>query len=271
MPRPIPARAAFRRLVLVAVLAALVVTGVGPVSNPAPVSAGTAETIEAKLLTWINDARTRNGLQPLRLLPGLVDLAGDRASTVASTGRLAHPSCLSCLITDRGIQWYMNGEILAYTTYPFGDQAAQSLFNSWKGSSFHWSILMSARFNYIGLGVVYRSSNKATYAAGVLTESRDYTRPWARMGAASRKATSATWTWSGADTRLQTHTSGFKNFDVQYRVGTGTWSTIRTGTTSTSLSKTGLAGGRYYGVRVRARDNKGYVSGWTAELRVWVP
>lgn len=271
MPRSIRARFALRRLVVAAALTAGLATAVGPLANPAPVSAGTAETIEAKLLTWINDSRAGKGLLPLRPLPGLVALADDRAATVASTGRLAHLSCLGCVLSDRGVQWYSNGEVLAYTTYPFGDQAAQSLFNSWKSSPFHWSILMSAKFNYIGLGVVYRSSNHTTFAAGVLTESRDYTAPWARMGGASRKGTTATWSWSGSDTRLQTHTSGFRNFDVQFRSGTGTWATIRTATTSTSLSKSGLAGGRYYGVRVRSRDNKGYVSGWTAELRVWVP
>ena len=271
MPRSIPARLTLGRLVLLAALGAVVATGLGPLASPAPVHASTADTMEAKLLSWINDARARRGLLPLRPLRGLVDLAGDRAASMASSGKMEHASCLSCLLNNRGIQWYMNGEVIAWTSYPWGDQAAQSIFNGWKGSSYHWSLLMSSRTNYIGLGVAYRSSNRTTYAAGVLTESRDYTGPWARMGSGSRKGTSATWSWNGADTRLQTHTAGFKNFDVQFRVGTGTWTTIRSGTTSTSLSRSGLAGGRYYGVRVRSRDNRGYVSGWTAELRVWVP
>ena len=79
------------------------------------------------------------------------------------------------------------------------------------------------------------------------------------------------WSGTGADTRLQTHTAGLKNFDVQYRVGSGTWTTIRTGTTAKSLSLGSRAHGHYYGLRVRARDNLGYLSAWSAEMRIWVP
>jgi hypothetical protein len=91
------------------------------------------------------------------------------------------------------------------------------------------------------------------------------------MGSSSRSGTTVSWAWSGADTKLQTHTSGLKNFDVQYRVGSGTWTTIRSGTTAKSLMLTGRAHGHWYGLRVRARDNLGYLSSYSAELRVWVP
>jgi uncharacterized protein YkwD len=271
MARPRPTAGALLRLVLCASLAAVFVTGAGPVAHPAPVAASTASTMEADLLRWINEARVRKGLVPLRLLAPLVDLAGDRASYMASKNVLKHPSCLGCLLTNRGIQWYAAGEVIASTSYPWGSQAATSIFNMWKRSSGHWAILMSSRFNYIGLGVAYRSSNRTTFAAGVLTESVDQTKPWGKVVDASRKSSTVTWDWTGADTRLQTHTSGLRNFDVQYRVDGGTWTTIRTGTTAKSLSLSGRAGGHYYGLRVRARDNRGYVSSYSAELRIWVP
>jgi hypothetical protein len=130
---------------------------------------------------------------------------------------------------------------------------------------------MSGKFNYIGVGIAYRSTNGTTWGSVVLTESLDHTVPWAKMTGRSYVGTSVYFAWSGGDTTLQTHTAGLKNFDVQYRVDSGTWSVIRTGTTARSLSLTGRAHGHWYGLRVRARDNRGYVSGYSAELRVWVP
>jgi hypothetical protein len=105
----------------------------------------------------------------------------------------------------------------------------------------------------------------------VLSESKDRTKPWAKISGSSRSGSTVTWQWRGADMKLQTHTSGLDGFDVQYRVGSGTWSTIRSDTTATSLSLSGRAGGRYYGLRIRARDHRGNVSAYSAEVRIWVP
>jgi uncharacterized protein YkwD len=265
-PRP-----TLRRIVLIAALGAVIATSIGSATRPAPVQASTATTMQSELLGWINHARASRGLTPLRLLGSLVSLAEDRAASMARTGTLSHPSCLGCTFTGRGIQWYTCGEDIAETWYPWGDQAALSIFNSWKSSSGHWAILMSTRYNYIGIGVAYRSGNGATFAAADLTESVDQTRPWAKLGNVSRSGSTVTWTWSGNDVRLQTHTAGLKNYDVQYRVDSGSWITIRSGTTATSLSLSGRAGGHYYGLRLRDRDNKGYLSSFTPELRIWVP
>ncbi len=265
-PRP-----ALRRLVLVAAIAAIVGTGVGPAAHPSPARAATASSIETQLLGWVNDARVKRGLVPLKLHPGLVNLAGDHATHMASTNVLAFPSCLTCALDAYGVQRYNYGAVISYTTWPWGDEAAQSIFNGWKASTSHWAKFMSSTFNYIGIGIAYRSSNHSTWDAAVLTESRDRTSPWARMSGGSHSGTTVSWSWTGADTRLQTHTSGLKNFDVQYRVDGGSWSTIRSGTTAKSLSLGSRAHGHYYGLRVRSRDYRGYVSHYTAEIRVWVP
>jgi uncharacterized protein YkwD len=259
------------RLALIASLTAVVAVGIGPATHPAPVRAATADTMESELLGWVNSARAGRGLLPLRLLPSLVTFAGDRAATMASAGVMAHPSCFGCLLNDRSIPWYTCGEDIALTTYPWGDQAALSIFNGWKGSSGHWAILMSSTFNYIGFGVAYRSSNHTTYAAADLTESIDQTSPWARMVTDSHSGTTVSWTWTGGDTKLQTHTSWLKNYDVQYQVDNGSWVTIRSGTTAKSLSLTSRAHGHYYSLRIRSRDYRGYVSSYTTALRIWLP
>jgi len=270
MERMRPRGRALRQLLAIAVLAAAVTTGIGPIAHPGAVSASTADDMEAQLLTLINNARSSKGLTPLRKWSKLADMAGAHSASMAKNRTLAHTSCLSCTFNSYGIQWYSIGEVLASSSYPWGSQAAQTIFDAWKGSSTHWSILMSNKFNYIGLGVAL-SSNGRTYATGEVSESVDHSLPWAKMKSSSRAGSTAYWYWSGADTKLQTHTAGLKNFDVQYRVESGTWSTIRSGTTATSLSLGSRAGGHYYGLRVRARDNRGYVSAWSAEMRVWVP
>jgi uncharacterized protein YkwD len=161
-------RSARTRLALVLAFAFLALS-LGPLVNPAPVQAGVASTMEADLLRWVNSARTKQGIPALKLRRGLVDLAGDRARKLASTAELVHPKCLSCKLKKRGISFKTCSEVIAYTTYPWGDQAAESIFKGWKGSKAHWDILMSRNYTSIGFGVAYRSSNRSTWAAGVLT------------------------------------------------------------------------------------------------------
>jgi uncharacterized protein YkwD len=266
-----PRRPAMARFVFAAVLAACLFTGVGPLAHPSPVAASTATTMESTIVSLVNAERSKRGLVPLRYHSQLNDLAGDRAAYMASINALQHISCLSCTFNARGIQWYGAAENIAWTSYPWGDRAAHNIFDAWKASPSHWALLMSSTSNYMGVGVAYRSSNGRTYASAVLSESRDRTKPWAKMVGSSRSGTTVAWSWTGADIGLQTHTAGLKSFDVQYRVGSGTWTTIRSGTTARSLSLGSRAHGHWYGLRVRARDNLGYLSTYTAEVRIWVP
>jgi uncharacterized protein YkwD len=256
------------RGLLAAALLALAVSGVGPLAHPAPVSAGTAETMEATLLSLVNGERAKRSLRPLRLHSGLVALTQDRADSMASTGAMKHPSCLGCLLQARNIQYYGVAEVIAATTYKWGDEAARSIFNGWKGSPAHWAILMSSKYNYVGFGVALRTSNGTTFAAGITSESNDRTGGWVRITGASRSGSTVSWSWTGGDIALQTHTAWLKNFDVQYRVDGGTWSTIRSGTTGKSLSLTSRAGGHCYSIRVRSRDNRWNLSAYTAESRI---
>jgi uncharacterized protein YkwD len=155
-------------LVLAAFIAAFAALAVGPVAHPEPVSAGTAANMESKILGWINDARDNRGLRPLRVTDKLRDLAGDRASTLARTGDLDHPECLSCLLRNRGISFDRCAEAIGMTTYPWGHDAARSLFTAWRGSPGHWDILMSRNLKRIGIGVAYRNSGNSTWGAAVL-------------------------------------------------------------------------------------------------------
>jgi uncharacterized protein YkwD len=268
----LPRRSIIAKLLAVATLAACVATAVGPMSHPTVAAASTAGSMESQILKLVNAERAKRGLVGLRLYSSLVSLAHDRAAALASTGVLAHPSCLACTVNARGdIQWMGVGEVIAYSTWPWGSEAARTVVDGWKGSPPHWTLLMSRDYNYAGFGVAYRSANGATFAAGILSESNDRTRPSAKSGSASLSGTTVSWTWSGADPKLQTHTTGVRSFDVQYRVDGGAWKTIQRATSARSLSLSDRAGGHWYGMRVRARDGQGNLSSYTAEKRVWVP
>jgi uncharacterized protein YkwD len=160
-PRP-----AHTSILLVAALVAFLGFAAGPASHPAPVSASTATYMENLIVGWINNARSARGVAPLRVGPLLTDLAGDRAASSARNRSLNHPSCLGCVFHSYGISWSACGEVLAWTSYPWGYQAAKSLFNGWKGSPSHWNILMSPNFKRIGIGVAYRSADHTTWGAG---------------------------------------------------------------------------------------------------------
>lgn len=271
-PRLAP-RFAPRALLLAVVFGVLLTTGLGPVGRATNVSAGTAETMENEVFTWINNARVAKGLVPLVLHYQLIDLAGDRAATMAYYNTLSHTiaGCLPCQLTSRNIQHYSDGEAIGWSSWPWGDQAALSLFNAWKASSSHWNLLMSATYNYVGIGMAYNATHKITYSSIVLTEAIDQSRPWSKMTSGKLTGTALAWTWTGADTPLQTHTAGLKNFDLQYRIDSGSWVTIWSGATVTSLTVYGRPHGHWYGLRVLARDNRGIVSFYTAESRIWLP
>jgi len=252
-----------------ALIAALAVTAFA-----APASAATsASTAEAMIIGWVNTARTNAGLVPFRRDADLAYIAGVRASRMASANTMSHTvgGNLSNQLAYRDVQWYAYGETIGWSSATWTVEAARSIFNGWMNSAPHRALLMSTRFNYIGLGLAYRSSNARTFGSAVMTESRDHTSAIARMTGAQRSGDDLRWTWSGYDPRLQTHMAGLRDFDVQYRIGSGTWRTIRDNTTATSILLRDRVHGRSYAIRVRATDRRGNVGRWTAESRIWVP
>jgi uncharacterized protein YkwD len=163
-----PQRLAHPSLLLAAAFLALLALAVGPAAHPAPASASTATTMEAQIVSWINSARQNRGVPALRVGSKLTDLAGSRATTLARTTVLVHPSCLGCMYNNWDISWSACGEAIAMTTYPWGYQAARSIFLGWKNSPGHWSLLMSRSYKRIGIGVAYRSSNHSTWSSADL-------------------------------------------------------------------------------------------------------
>ena len=262
------------RRLLPRALGAALITALAVTAFAAPASAATsASTAEAMIIGWVNTDRAAAGLAPLRGDSDLAYIAGIRASRMASSNTMSHTvgGNLGSQLAYRDVQWYRYGETIAWTSYAWTVDAARALYRSWMNSAPHRALLMSTRFNYIGVGLAYRSSNGRTFGSAVMTESLDHTRAVARIKTKSRSGDDVSWTWNGYDPRLQTHTAGLRDFDVQYRIGYGAWQTIYDNTTSKSLVLRDRAHGQSYAIRVRATDRRGNVGPWTIEQRVWVP
>jgi uncharacterized protein YkwD len=251
-----------------ALVAALAIAAFAPTT-----SAATTSATESLVISWINSERTARGLRPLRLYSDLAAIAGVRASRMASANVMSHTigGNLSSQLSAYGVRWYRYGENVGWSTASWPESSARSIFNAWMGSSGHRALILSSRFNYVGVGLAYRSSNRKTFSSAVFSESPDHTRPVARTASASRSGDDVRWTWTGYDVRLQTHTAGLRDFDVQYRVNYGTWYLIRDNTNSYALTLTDRPRGRSYAIRVRGTDQRGNVGAWSSERRVWVP
>jgi hypothetical protein len=254
---------------LAAIVALLLLFAVAP----APTGAATTNDYEHQLLGLINQARVANGLLPLAGSASLWSLAGTRADRMASRNVLSHTVAgdLRSQIGSKRIPYYGFGEDIGFTPAARGSAAVADLFRMWKASPQHWQLMMSSNYNYVGIGLSYRSGDRRTFGSIVFTESRDLTGSRARIMSAQHIGPSVVWTWQGWDPRLQSHTAGLNDFDVQRRNDNGPWFTALRSTSLTSYVKVRAARGHTYSLRVRARDNMGNVGPWTSEIRISVP
>jgi uncharacterized protein YkwD len=253
------------------VLAATAVAGL-PARTVAATSS-TASAMEALILSSLNTDRKAAGLVPLRNWGTLASMANDRAQRMADAGTLSHAVAggdIGKALTSRGITWFGYGETIAASSYTWGTQAAMNVYTMWKESAVHHEIMFSDRSNYVGIGVV-KDRKGHTWVSAIFVEALDHTAPVAKAGTLTAAGDDITFTWSGYDRRLQTHTAGLRSFDVRYRVDGGTWRTIRNDVTYTSLTLRDRHPGHWYSLRVQAADRRGTLSTWTTTLKIWVP
>jgi uncharacterized protein YkwD len=247
--------------------------GSSPSANTNPPNSPSSGTVETYIRTWLNHDRSIRGLRSLRVDVNLAAIATKRAGTLASLGLLSHSASgnLSSQLNAAGVRWYGWGEDIGWSSYSWGRDVALSLYTMWKRSPGHWTLMMSSRYNYIGIGLGYRWPDGATYASIVFAEMPDHSAPAGRMTAAGRSGTSVWFRYTGVDSILQSHTAGVRDYDLEYRVDGGSWAIIRTHRTAVSLTLSSRVRGHTYYVAVRARDRAGNVGSWSKPLRVSVP
>jgi uncharacterized protein YkwD len=223
---------------------------------------------ESGALTLINKERSERGLVPLRLDSRLASIAGARASYMASTGVMSHTEKNGDNVFDRiedaNIAWYGAGEIIAWNNAGDLQYSAAYAVQAWMNSSGHKAIIVSKDYNYVAFGLAVTSGGKRFWA-GVFMKGPDRTGAWTKISTVSKTAVSSTKTavtikWSGADTKLQVLTAGFRYFNAERRRDGGAWSSFGY-TTGTALKQT-WDQGHTYEFRIRARDKSGNWGGW---------
>ena len=249
-------------------LAVLAVTFAPPATR-----ASTSTDAESLAIDLINAKRVAAGLVPLRRLHELAVIAGTRAGRMRDANSLSHSvgGSIDKQLANEDVDWYSYGEAIGYSYGSWASGAARDLVKLWMNSPSHRALLMSSKFNYVGVGLSYRSSNHRTFGSVMLTESTDVNGARSWVLRTSTAGDDITWTWSGADLALQTHTAGLRDYDVQYRVGSGSWVTARNDSTGTSITLWNRTRGVTYGVHIRATDRRGNAGAWTAEYRVTLP
>lgn len=267
-------RSSLRRRIATLLAATLTVaTLLAAVPAPAAASA-TPDDVASMLLASMNADRVERGLARYRMWPDLTALATERAGRMAASGTLSHAVAggnVGNALDGDGIPWLGYGEIIGMTGWPWGAEAAGSIYGMWWNSSVHRALMMSDTYNYIGFGVT-QAEDGSTWVSAVMTESLDHTPPVARNGSISvRNRDDIVFRWSGSDPRLQTHTAGVRSYDVRMRRDNGTWRTVRNDTTSTDLVLRDRYHRHWFTFRVQAKDGRGNLSQWTSEIRVWVP
>lgn len=274
--QPVPSRSPVRRALtaLSALVFALSFVAIAP---PTPARAAatspTSSSIAATMYGWINQDRAALGLRPLQGDFQLHLLANDRAANMAKVNVLTHSAAggnVGTALTGRGIQWYGYGEDIGYSSYPWGVEAARHIYDLFRASPPHWTILMSPNFNYIGAGFAYRASNGRTYASLLFTDAGPNRtgRPDARrLHQGEHRAVDLV--------RVRPDPSDAHRGVPELRrpVPRGWWRVAEPphGRHEFVIDPGEQTGGHNYWVRVRASDQRGNLSPWSSELRVWVP
>lgn len=240
---------------------------------PPPVEAQAPNRAEAYLLSLINDARKARGQVRLLWDVRLADVAQARSDDMAADSYFAHlpKGELPAMLAAEGIEQYRWSEVIAWNKKARIMRSAETTVSLWRNSSLHWSMLMDKGFNYIALGVAQGRDGRYIWT-GLLIKGPDLTPPRAsiastKLSRASGGKRTVTVTWTGRDVPLSVLTSGLRDFRLQMKVGKKAWQTVTPWSTYT-YGRLSLDVGKTYKFRVRARDNAGNRSAWSAAVTV---
>ena len=145
-------------------------------SSPATASATIRVARSTGSSTRSTHERSARGLRPLA---GRHRPVGPRRRSGGQDGehrdhephRRRQPRSTS--LTARGIQRYRYGEDIGYSTAARWTASIRRAVQPLAESPDHWALMMSSRYNYVGVGLAFRSSTGQTYGSIVFTESRD--------------------------------------------------------------------------------------------------
>jgi uncharacterized protein YkwD len=133
-----------------------------------PVPSATAAAMARSILMLMNRDRIARGVRPLAVNVRLAGLALERARWMAVRGVMTHNSAGGTILMaeiSRGVRPSIAGECVGWTNASWGSTAARYLYDAWKHSPEHWSLMMSSDFTLVGIGFGYRSTGHVTYGS----------------------------------------------------------------------------------------------------------
>jgi uncharacterized protein YkwD len=139
---------------------------VSPLASSVPNA--TAGTMARSTLALINRDRALRRLKPLVVDSRLASLALDRARWMAARNLMTHDSAGGTILKAeqaRGVRPTMAGECVGWNNATWGTVASRYMYNAWKNSPEHWTLMMSPQFTRIGIGFALRSSGHVTFGS----------------------------------------------------------------------------------------------------------
>jgi uncharacterized protein YkwD len=263
-----------RRLAALSLLAVFGASVFGPAAPAAiaadlPVDAATLNAQEAQMLSFLNADRAEVGLVPVRVDSRLMAIARARSADMIAKDYFSHTQPdgrnVFDIIAASGIAWYGAGEIIAWNNYPM-DVTASTANHQWMNSPGHHAIVVSADFNYVGVGLAVDGTTGKKMWTAVYMKGPDRTGARASiarpsLGGGTITTRRVTLSWTGSDVRLQVLTAGLGSFVLQRKVDGGRWRTITT--TTSRYRRLSVLKGHVTQFRVAARDRAGNRGAWS--------
>jgi len=117
-------------------------------TRPARTQAGKdAAALEARILTWMNALRDRNGARPLRDDTAVGAYARRHSDRMADRNRLFHSTEAQLDDILRGLGTRTHGENVGYAS------TLNQLKRAWMNSPSHRANILNARYDHAGVGV----------------------------------------------------------------------------------------------------------------------
>ena len=242
--------------------------GAAPATPAAAITSSSITTAEHVAHDLANTERTRRGLVPLRWDQRLADIARERSTYMAATGRFSHAhsggSDVFDLLAGDRVAWYRASEVIAWNTTSTANGSAASAIQQWMGSSAHRAVLLHSDMNYIGYGMAVGSDGRRYWTA-VAIKGPDRSPPRASITSVTEQVIDSRTMrivirWSGSDLPLQVLTSGLRYYETQRRIDGGSWTSY--GTTTNTYASRWFTRGEPAEFRVRSRDRAGLWSPW---------
>ena len=126
--------------------------GSGPTATPMD-----RDTFEMEVVRLVNEERTKAGLAPLEVDPGLMQFARERSEDMVKRGYFSHYDPITG--EPPAQQWNARENISRFSTSWNNEHLAQNLVDGLMGSDGHRANIMSVESRRVGVGIAIGNGN----------------------------------------------------------------------------------------------------------------